>query len=767
MTHDPKLEAPDLALIQEEEALHEKVKLAVRKAAMASDPNMGLIKNRLVELRDEAISASERDLPALFQQLYTQHSLASRDFKKTFPEMKAPYFAHMRLKEGSRSRDILIGQQTFIDSEAGVTIIDWRQATLAKIFFNYREGEEYEIELPGRLAQGTLLVRRIITFDVGELVGISSPQVSFYRTKVSPWHKSQGDTLPDLRGGAGSTITNQIGSIHYGKQSLPDISALLDKDQYGILSTSSSSNLLVLGGAGSGKTTVALHRMALLNYKNSRKFKAEAMRVVVPDQGLVRLTQRLLGGLGLSQSKVLTYDQWVTDEGQHILKGLPRRICQHTPPLAISIKRHPSMAKVIDLYINQLQQTLYDRLDFLLKDSYQEAHRIIRQENRPLWTRLLDAEQSAKEQRHLDPRTKDLAQQFFKEAKHLALDIRRARGSIFSDINLLRPIIEDSKGAITERALGELLRHTQKQFADAADHGSYEDLDENEGDRAVDGGAHLEDDFAGTIDVEDYTVLLYLMYRIHGKVQRKYKFLTNVEHLLIDEAQDFASLELTLLGQSLAQQGIITVAGDEAQQSDPGVVFRSWDQTLDDLASGTFEQARLTTNYRCPKPIADIGHRVLGAHAPKVAPKSLRDGRPVSFSQFPNLGLVVISISEVLTKLSSLEPTATIAIICENEDRSKVLFDSLKNLHDVRYVNDGEFTFRPGVDVTYVSQVKGLEFDYVIIPDAQIGQYPDTAVSRRSMYIAITRAIHQLWIIVEGHPSPIIAPEFLSQGLRT
>jgi DNA helicase-2/ATP-dependent DNA helicase PcrA len=479
------------------------------------------------------------------------------------------------------------------------------------------------------------------------------------------------------------------------------------------------------------------------------------------------LTQRLLGGLGLSQSKVLTYDQWVTDEGQHILKGLPRRICQHTPPLAISIKRHPSMSKVVDLYIDQLQQTLYDRFDFLLKEAYQDSRRIIRQENRPLWTRILDAEQSAKEQIHLDPRSKDLAQQFFKEAKLLALDIHRARGSIFSDKDLLRPIILDSKGEITERALGELLRHTQKQFADDTDHGHDEDLDINEGDRAVDGGSHLQDDFAGTIDVEDYTVLLYLMYRIHGKVQRKNKFLTNVEHLLIDEAQDFASLELTLLGQSLAQQGVITVAGDEAQQSDPGVVFRSWDQTLDDLASGTFEQARLTTNYRCPKPIADIGHMVLGAYAPKVPPKSLRGGRPVSFSQFPNLGLVVISISEVLTKLSAEEPTATIAIICENEDRSKVLFDSLNNLHDVRFVNDGEFTFRPGVDVTYVSQVKGLEFDYVIIPDAQIGQYPDTAVSRRSMYIAITRAIHQLWIIVEGHPSPIIPKESLTQGLHT
>ena len=763
----------DELIIREEELLHEKVKNAVKKSALATDPNMAQIKSRLVELRNEAISASERDLPSLFQQMYTQHSLAARDFKRRLPEMRSPYFAHMRLKEGSKIRDILIGQQTFIDSDSGITIIDWRQATLAKIFFNFREGEEYEIELPGRIAQGLMLARRIITFEVGDLVGITTPTGNYFRQKTlahtansslpssaakyGPWQKNMGNALPDLQGGAGSSLNIQFGGALQRSQKLPDISALLDKDQYSIMSKSTGTSLLILGGAGSGKTTVALHRMALLHFKNAKKYNSKSMRVVVPEHGLVRLTERLLSSLGLAGTKVFTYDHWVADEGQHILKGLPKRLCEYTPPAAIKIKRHPSMAKSVELYVQHLEQLLLERFDFLIQQEAPLARKILTQSQSPLWLRIQDIDQALKNLDSTASRLRDLSIQFVKEARELVLDVQTARGTLFSDLKFLNPILTDSQGTITLKSLQELQRHTQKQFSESSEsHAKDELAEDHDSSSAVDGGKHGHDDFAGTIDVEDYTVLLYLMLKIHGQVIRKGKSLTTVNHLVIDEAQELGPLELAVLGQSLSDQGSFTVAGDEAQQSDPGVLFRSWDQSLVDLGCGHFEQTRLTTNYRCPKPIADFGHQMLGPYALRTPLKSVRDGKPVSISQFPNFGLVVISLSEVLSKLSSQEPQASIAIICENEDKAKNVFESLRGIEDVRYVDDGEFLFTPGIDVTYVSQVKGLEFDYVILPDVSISQYPDTPVARRILYIAVTRAIHQLWVIAEGKPSPMI-----------
>jgi DNA helicase-2/ATP-dependent DNA helicase PcrA len=59
--------------------------------------------------------------------------------------------------------------------------------------------------------------------------------------------------------------------------------------------------------------------------------------------------------------------------------------------------------------------------------------------------------------------------------------------------------------------------------------------------------------------------------------------------------------------------------------------------------------------------------------------------------------------------------------------------------------------------VTCVADVKGLEFDYVVVPDASAARYPDTPESRRALYVAVTRAIHQVWLTSVGSWSPILA----------
>ena len=75
-------------------------------------------------------------------------------------------------------------------------------------------------------------------------------------------------------------------------------------------------------------------------------------------------------------------------------------------------------------------------------------------------------------------------------------------------------------------------------------------------------------------------------------------------------------------------------------------------------------------------------------------------------------------------------------------------------------VKDQDFCFRPGVEVTDIRQVKGLEFDYVVLVDVTAGQYPVDDESRHLLHIGATRAAHQLWIVATGPASPLL-PKYM------
>jgi len=80
----------------------------------------------------------------------------------------------------------------------------------------------------------------------------------------------------------------------------------------------------------------------------------------------------------------------------------------------------------------------------------------------------------------------------------------------------------------------------------------------------------------------------------------------------------------------------------------------------------------------------------------------------------------------------------------------------MSDLPQARLVLEGDFGFQPGIDVTHVASVKGLEFDYVIVPDASASTYPADDDARRALHVAVTRAAHQLWVASVGAPSPLL-----------
>ncbi len=104
------------------------------------------------------------------------------------------------------------------------------------------------------------------------------------------------------------------------------------------------------------------------------------------------------------------------------------------------------------------------------------------------------------------------------------------------------------------------------------------------------------------------------------------------------------------------------------------------------------------------------------------------------------------------------EPLASVAVLTPNPRVSDLYFEGLERaeLPRLRRIVDGEFSFKAGIEVTEITQVKGLEFDYVVVLDADALSYPDTPAARRMLHVAATRAVHQLWMMSVGTPSPLV-----------
>jgi len=249
------------AIIEEEHALLARVvaSLQNRRAFAGRDP--AELTARLKELREMAATAASFDLPTIFQEMNLVRALLEHPQDEVLPERHSPYFAHMRLEEDGKRTDYCLGRASFFDTLNGVRVVDWRFAPIARIFYRHREGDVYEEQLPGRTAEGVVEARRVVVIHRGEINRVMTPEYTLVRTDDGSWSCVSAAAGAQLRGGAGTAAragSLGVGALTTDRSRQADVSALLDREQFEALSTSSSRPLLVLGSAGSGKTTVAL-----------------------------------------------------------------------------------------------------------------------------------------------------------------------------------------------------------------------------------------------------------------------------------------------------------------------------------------------------------------------------------------------------------------------------------------------------------------------------------------------------------------------------
>ena len=476
----------EAAIVADEEAC-----LARIHAALAAQPAEVTVTNQsanvaeLRELRDEAASAREEEAASLMLELAVQQKLVNRTAPSARPDAKSPYIGHLRLTEGKQTRDYFLGQSTFIETRNNIRIIDWRVAPLAQIFYRYRQGDAFDEVLPEREMSGTVDVRRIVVIHEGKLVQIMGDGLALRRGADGTWERATHDAITFSKGSEGR-LGLGVGVEERGTRT--DVTALLDAQQYAAISAPADDALVVLGSAGSGKTTVALHRLARLTTSQPEAIPLPRARVVVPEEGLARLCRRILKPLVATlgpevKPPVETLDEMAIRFARHALGPLPT-LTTDTPALVTNIKRHPA-------------------LHAALKERFTK-----KPIKRPTLARLL---------RHL--------------------------GYALTDRAWLAGVVARAGGTLPTTAIEDTVRHTMLQFADKPVSGA-EDVDDDERKTALDGRGLEEgtpDELAQTLDAEDLPVLLSMM-AWQGDLK-----LPQASHLVLDEAEDFSLFDLEVL----------------------------------------------------------------------------------------------------------------------------------------------------------------------------------------------------------------------------
>ncbi|HEV7558221.1 MAG TPA: ATP-binding domain-containing protein [Kofleriaceae bacterium] len=772
--------SPGANIIAEEERLYGQVQARVAIGDEGERPTVGAsdLDVDLISLRDQIAEARAEDLPPLIEQMTRLASLKSRlGGGRQLPiDIASPYFAHMRLKETGKLRDVMIGKRGFIDRQSNVQIVDWRNAPVSRIYYRYEEGDDYEEEIAGRRVEGFVDARRNVSIARGNLRRIGSPQGTYLKDARGSWVVAVGQIAPVLHGGMGKAARpvaagGQKGKlgIHHGlaraDKSLPEIAALIDKEQFELITQPGSGIVVIQGGAGSGKTTVALHRVAYLNFQDSRRFKPQNTLFVVPSQALVRYVSGVLPSLGVPGVPVVTYTGWARSTRMRCLPDAPTKYNAEPPDQVSRVKKHPVLLQMLQKLVDDQVATIAGDLGAISDAAATE------------WTRLSS--------RALVPRLQGLSSWLKKatleSAQRLSLEglikrwKKRGDDCVLDWAELLTDPAAMAEGFAgsdvnardIERVVAWMRRQLAKPQAPPVDDEGNPELDAEGKPVGPD-----DDDPAGRFDDEDDPIMLRLVQLKRGGLVAPGGDEIIYEHVAIDEAQDRSALEVKVLVEAVRApdsdptKRSVTIAGDTAQRLVFDNNFTGWEQLLVHTGQPAIVRP-LKLSYRSTADVMLLAREILGPDLAPEEPLAARPGEPVELHEFGDLGEAIAFLGDALRNLMAREPTASCAVISRHAEQADAYFDGLRRAEvpALRRVRRDDFNFQPGVDVTDVAQVKGLEFDYVVMVDVNESSYPDVHWARHLLHIGVTRAAHQLWLVSTGEPSPLI-PKALRDGGR-
>lgn len=548
-------------------------------------------------------------------------------YKLSHNSQREPYFAALAIDDNDPrigKKSYLIGKQGLLVGTKSI-VIDWRKAELSQLFYEYDEGEEYEEEIVGRIREG--VIKQKLKYDIsrGQLVRVEGTDLIY--------DKVDGEWTFN-----GRSLTTQQIKENKGDYRIVDIISLISPEQFRLITKKHLGCTYLTGGAGSGKTTVALHRLSYLTFNHPTVFRPERCMVVMFNRALQGYVLGTSKELIDARTPVKTFHSWVDDALAKV--GHFRTMSSRTQNFT-EIKKSCKMRDVIESYVRQTDQP-----DSPMTDLYQA----------------------------------------------------------YSHASLVRQYLGDSK----------VINSFQQHYKSC-----------------------LEcDEF--TLDFSDKAILLRLI-QLRNTGDTIEVGLNWFDHIIIDEAQDLSRIELDTLAGASSESKSLTICADVNQRILDFLDDGGFPSFQSDLTKIGLDSTELSISYRSTTQIMALASRVSGRPATKV----VKEGPEPRTHSFQSKDEAIAALYRSARALLMTEPKSLTAIVCRYKNEAQELYDRLKSIQGVR-LETKTFSFKPGVIITNVHQVKGLEFSGVILWNPSVRNYPVTTVSKNLLYVAITRASERL-----------------------
>lgn len=762
----------------------------------------------LLSLRDQIAEARLEDVAPLVAEMYRMQALGAANGKgRQLPvDVNCPYFGHLKLNDGKKVRNVLVGNRGFVKAGSAVAIVDWRNAPVSRIYYCYEEGDDYDEHFGGRPVSGVVEARRTVGIVAGELKRVAWSGGIVARRGDGEWVQIPTDQKPTLAGGAG--IAARPPAAHAPKRAfepgklgvvgdedlredkhLKEITALIDPQQFELITAADSGTVILQGGAGSGKTTVALHRAAYLHFDNPSVFSPKKMAVVVKSAPLTEYISRVLPSLDVAGTPVVTLEGWMRETRKKVLPELKNKYTSDVPAAVARLKKHPAILHMLEAGIDEEADAVGVELVDKAGKKAKNAVKVkweglskyaflprVREMNK--WLSSPAAARAG-----VGDRDRSAMQGVLRRAKSNGSDLLSAWADLLTDRPRLVAAFEAKGASVAEEDIEELVRWVDMQSDEpesdeAAEEGKKprrreDDAlaalergragEEDDRDVGIDGRRLDEDMPHGKLDEHDDALLLKLTQLRYGglPVAGSGRTIT-YEHVIVDEAQDLSPTDIAVLRGALTKRESMTLAGDTAQKLIFDNGFDTWDAMLEDVGIRGVKIDQLKISYRSTKEIVAFARHVLGPLADPDPPVVPRGGVPVEQFTFGSTGEGLAFLGESLRSLVLRERKANVAVVARYAAQADIYYQGLKKseVPSLRRVYGKDFSFSPGIDVVDVAQIKGLEYDYVILVEVNHNTYPDAKEARHLLHIAATRAVHQLWVTSVGEPSPLL-PESL------